>query len=141
MAKTTSGALPPITSKDPIRAQGRKLVAVTDLPAGGVVEVATDAHGTLAVGLSDGEPFATSNVCRHQFAKLGRGWVDADGRLVCPWHRAAYDVATGEMVHGPQGKVFGFAPFSATVKAAANAVKCLDSHPVEMRAGAIWLTA
>ena len=66
---------------------------------GGVVK----AVGDFAVGLSHGQPFAVSRRCRHLGADLAGGHVDAEGRLVCPWHASAYDVATGRMVRGPQG--------------------------------------
>ncbi len=130
--------IPEVTHDTVLQAQGDRLVAVTDLPADGVVEVRTEAHGVLAVGLADGQPFAVSNVCRHQFAKLGRGQV-RDGCLECPWHRARYDVRTGEMVRGPQGRIFGFGPYSKTVQAAANAGFKLKSFPVAVRDGAIVL--
>ena len=97
--------LPEVTHAVVIEARGDRLVAVADLPAGGVAEVRTEAHGVLAVGVADSRPFAVSNVCRHQFAKLGRGQV-RDGCLECPWHRARYDPRTGEMVRGPQGRIF-----------------------------------
>ena len=131
-------AVPELRTKDPVRAEGDRLVAVADLPASGVTEVETEAHGTLAVGLADGEPFAVSNVCRHQFAKLGQGQI-RDGCLECPWHRARYDVRTGEMVSGPKGRIFGFPPYAAAIKGYANAVAKLGRHPVELRDGAIWL--
>jgi nitrite reductase/ring-hydroxylating ferredoxin subunit len=47
--------------------------------------------------------FAVSRRCRHQLADLSEGSIDADGCLVCPWHRSRYDVRTGEMVEGPRG--------------------------------------
>jgi len=131
--------LPPVFTRDPVRAQGARLIGVSALPAGGVVEVETDAHGTLAVGLADGEPFAVSNVCRHQFGKLGQGQI-RDGCLECPWHRARYDVRTGQMLRGPQGRIFGFGPYSRTVQAVSNTAIPLAVHPVELRDGAIWLT-
>jgi nitrite reductase/ring-hydroxylating ferredoxin subunit len=34
---------------------------------------------------------------------LAGGSIDESGCLVCPWHRSAYDVGTGQMVRGPQG--------------------------------------
>ena len=126
---------------DPIKAQGDRLVAIDDLPPTNVAEVETEEHGTLAVGLAEGEPFAGSNVCRHQFAKLGRGRVTEDGCLECPWHRSRYDVATGAMVEGPKGRIFGFPPYSAAVKAVNNAAIKLTSYEVELRDGAIWLRA
>jgi 3-phenylpropionate/trans-cinnamate dioxygenase ferredoxin component len=59
--------------------------------------------GQWAVGRSQGEVFAVSRRCRHQFADLADGTVDADGCLVCPWHQSRYDVRTGAMVSGPKG--------------------------------------
>ena len=59
--------------------------------------------GPWAVGNRDGELFAVSRRCRHQLGDLSEGTVDADGCLVCPWHQARYDVATGAMVEGPRG--------------------------------------
>ncbi|SDH05940.1 Rieske [2Fe-2S] domain-containing protein [Klenkia brasiliensis] len=43
--------------------------------------------------------------CRHQLADLSAGSVDADGCLVCPWHRSRHDVRSGEMVDGPRGSL------------------------------------
>jgi 3-phenylpropionate/trans-cinnamate dioxygenase ferredoxin subunit len=131
-------SVPELKTKDPVDAQGDRLVAVADLPPSGVVEVETEQHGTLAVGIADGVPFAVSNVCRHQFAKLGQGQV-REGCLECPWHRARYDVTTGEMVSGPKGRIFGFGPYSRTVQAAANTVAKLHRFDVELRDGVIVL--
>lgn len=60
------------------------------------------AVGSYAVG-NNGEYFAVSRRCRHLRADLAGGSIDADGCLVCPWHQAKYDVASGRMVRGPQG--------------------------------------
>ncbi len=131
--------MPEVTHGDVVEAQGARLIAVADLPAGGVAEVRTEAHGVLAVGVAVGRPFAVSNVCRHQFAKLGRGQV-REGCLECPWHRVRYDVATGEMVSGPKGRIFGFGPYSKTVQTAANAAFKLKTFPVAVVDGVIVLT-
>ncbi len=116
---------------------GQRLVARSELGPEDVTTVKT-AKGTLAVGISKGRPFAVSNVCRHQFGKLGRGRV-ADGCLECPWHRARYDVRTGVMLEGPKGRIFGFKPYSKTVQTVANRAFRLRSLPVTLRDGAIWL--
>lgn len=92
-------------------------------------------HGTLAVGISGGEPFAVSNRCRHLLASLGEGEVADDGCLECPWHGARYDVATGKMTRGPQG---AFKPLAGVVKSTAGNV-ALKTFPVELREGSIWL--
>ncbi len=59
--------------------------------------------GPYAVGNAGGELFAVSRRCRHLGADLATGSLDAEDRLVCPWHRSSYDVRTGRMVRGPQG--------------------------------------
>ncbi len=103
-----------------------------------MVEVETRDHGTLAVGLADGVPFAVSNVCRHQFAKLGQGQV-REGCLECPWHRARYDVRTGTMTSGPKGRIFGFPPYAKFIKTYTNGIAKLRVFDVELRDGAICL--
>jgi nitrite reductase/ring-hydroxylating ferredoxin subunit len=112
-----------------------RLVAVDDLGDSHVVVVDDTPHGALAVGISEGKPFAVSNRCRHLFAPLGKGHVTDDGCLECPWHGARYDVDTGAMVRGPQG---AFKPLAGAVKATTGA-RSLKTYPVELREGAIWL--
>lgn len=114
-----------------------RLVAVDDLGESQVVVVEDTPHGALAVGISEGKPFAVSNKCRHLFASLGKGKVDKDGCLECPSHRALYDVQSGKMVRGPQG---AFKPLAGAVKSTAGARK-LKTYPVELRDDAIWLVA
>jgi nitrite reductase/ring-hydroxylating ferredoxin subunit len=55
------------------------------------------------VGNAGGELFAVSRRCRHLGADLANGSIDREGCLVCPWHGARFDVATGRMRRGPQG--------------------------------------
>jgi nitrite reductase/ring-hydroxylating ferredoxin subunit len=115
-------------------AAGTQLIAVEDLGESGVAVVESP-HGTLAVGMSGGEPFAVSNRCRHLFASLGKGTVADDGCLECPAHHARYDVQTGKMVRGPQGV---FKPVAGVVKGTMGA-RSLKTYPVAVRDGAIWL--
>lgn len=115
-------------------ATATRLTAVEDLGDGQVTVVDT-VHGALAVGLSDGEPFAVSNRCRHLLASLGEGHVAEDGCLECPWHAARYDVRTGAMTRGPQGV---FRPLAGVVRGTLGA-RALKTYPVELRDGAIWL--
>lgn len=131
--------IPEVVHDKVVQAQGSRLIAVADLPADGVIEVRTEAHGVLAVGIADGVPFAVSNLCRHQFAKLGQGQV-RDGCLECPWHRARYDVRDGTMVQGPQGRIFGFSPYSKAIQGYTNAAFKLKTFAVALRDGAIVLT-
>jgi 3-phenylpropionate/trans-cinnamate dioxygenase ferredoxin component len=112
-----------------------RLVAVDQLGASQVTVVEGTSHGAIAVGISEGKPFAVSNRCRHLFASLGEGEVTSDGCLQCPWHAARYDVVSGKMVRGPQG---AFKPLAGAIKATTGAIP-LKTFPVELRDGAIWL--
>jgi nitrite reductase/ring-hydroxylating ferredoxin subunit len=112
-----------------------RLVAVDDLGASQVTVVEDTPHGTIAVGISAGKPFAVSNRCRHLFASLGEGQVTSEGCLQCPWHASRYDVETGRMVRGPQG---AYKPLAGVIKATAGSIP-LKRFPVELRDGAIWL--
>jgi 3-phenylpropionate/trans-cinnamate dioxygenase ferredoxin component len=134
----TGSPFPPVSHDHPVIADGPRLVSLELLGERQVVEVRTEEHGTLAVGMANGEPFAVGNVCRHQGAKLGRGRVTPEGCLECPWHRAHFDVHTGRMVDGPKGRIFGFKPYSAAVRGFGEIAR-LARHPVELRNGAIWL--
>jgi nitrite reductase/ring-hydroxylating ferredoxin subunit len=136
----TGGPFPPLTNDNPLSAEGRRLLHLDQLGERRVVEVRTEQHGVLAVGqLPDGKPFAVSNLCRHQGAKLGRGRVTDDGCLQCPWHRADYDVSSGSMRNGPKGRIFGFTPYSSAIKMFGNVAR-LRRFPVEIHDGAVWLT-
>ena len=112
-----------------------RLAAVADLGDSQVTVVEDTPHGTLAVGISGGKPFAVSNRCRHLFASLGEGHVTEEGCLECPWHASRYDVGNGMMVRGPQG---AFKPLAGVVKATTGAIP-LKTFPVELRDDAIWL--
>ena len=72
-------------------------------PAAELVPGSVRGAGPYAVGNADGELFAVTRRCRHLRADLAGGSIDDGGCLVCPWHGAKYDVATGQMTLGPQG--------------------------------------
>jgi nitrite reductase/ring-hydroxylating ferredoxin subunit len=44
--------------------------------------------------------FALSNICPHANAKLGDGFCDHEGKVICPLHRYKFDLKTGR---GDQG--------------------------------------
>ena len=110
--------------------------ARSELGRTGVVSVETPV-GRLAVGISNGRPFAVSDTCRHLFASLGEGRVLRDGCLQCPWHRSRYDVTTGRMVRGPQGLLF--LSVREIVRAYTNLLFPLKTYPVVDRGGVLHL--
>lgn len=120
-------------------ARGRtlhRLVARSELGRTGVVSTETPV-GRLAVGISNGRPFAVSDTCRHLFASLGEGRVLRDGCLQCPWHRSRYDVISGKMVRGPQGLLF--LSVREIVRAYTNLLFPLKVYRVVERAGVLYL--
>ncbi|KAI0316418.1 flavoprotein [Amylostereum chailletii] len=44
---------------------------------------------------------ATSAFCTHYGAPLAKGVLTADGRVVCPWHGACFNVCTGDIEDAP----------------------------------------
>lgn len=82
-----------------------------ELQAGDVVGA-----GGYAVGDAAGRRFAVTRRCRHLRADLADGSIDDDGCLVCPWHGAVYDVATGRMTRGPQGAFAKVPGLGAAIK-------------------------
>jgi len=74
-------------------------IPVEPVPAPGQVVRA----GPIAVANLGGTLHAVDRLCRHQGGDLGRGRLDGQGCLVCPWHFSAYDLTDGRMVRGPRG--------------------------------------
>ena len=63
--------------------------------------------------------FAFAATCPHQTTKLCEGWLDAQGRVVCPMHKYRFDPANGRNTSGEGYK--------------------LKTYPVEIREGSIYI--
>lgn len=79
---------------------GRVLACKRDeLPNGKVKYLQIDGNEILLANV-DGTYYAVSDICNHAGANLHEGKID--GRYItCPWHRAVWDVTTGELVQFP----------------------------------------
>jgi 3-phenylpropionate/trans-cinnamate dioxygenase ferredoxin component len=75
------------------------VATMKDLPPGSAcaVEVAGRAIGLFNV---DGVIYAIDNICTHDSAPLSEGVV-SDGCVVCPWHGAQFELATGQALTPP----------------------------------------
>jgi nitrite reductase/ring-hydroxylating ferredoxin subunit len=73
---------------------------------------------TLCLVNADGKLFATSATCPHAGADLSKGWCE-NGKLICPFHRFAYDLETGKGNPGQNDFVY--------------------TYPVESRADGIYI--
>lgn len=71
----------------------------TDVRENEVIGVVVEGQHVALYKLN-GEVFATSDVCSHQFALLSDGFVEGDC-IECPLHAAQFDIRTGKAVCGP----------------------------------------
>jgi len=49
--------------------------------------------------------FAIADLCPHQGASLGAGFLDEDGTVTCPWHAWRFSVCDGTWCDNPRLKV------------------------------------
>jgi nitrite reductase/ring-hydroxylating ferredoxin subunit len=90
---------------------------VTEIPDEGVIAVNVSGQ-PIALAKSDGKIFAVDNRCPHMGYPLNRGSVH-DGILICHWHNAMFDLASGCTFH----------PFADDV----------EPYPVEVRDGKVYV--
>jgi len=80
-----------------------KSIAVLDaseLKDGQMKEVAFE-DGKVLLSKLGSEIHATSAFCTHYGAPLAKGVLTNDGRVVCPWHGACFNVCTGDIEDAP----------------------------------------
>ncbi|WP_459618812.1 non-heme iron oxygenase ferredoxin subunit [Bordetella sp. 2513F-2] len=54
----------------------------------------------LALYRSEGEFYASDNICTHAYALLSDGYLE-DGCIECPLHQARFDIKTGRALCAP----------------------------------------
>lgn len=59
------------------------------------------AGGKVLLSKIKGQVYATSAFCTHYGAPLEKGVLSQDGRVVCPWHGACFNVCTGDIEDSP----------------------------------------
>ncbi|WWC58706.1 uncharacterized protein I303_101250 [Kwoniella dejecticola CBS 10117] len=70
-------------------------------------------EGKVLLSKIKGKICATSAFCTHYGAPLEKGVISHDGRVVCPWHGACFNVCTGDIEDAPG--LDSLWKFSATV--------------------------
>ena len=94
-----------------------KCAEVADIPEEGVIALNVAGH-SIALAKSNGKIFAVDNRCPHMGYPLNRGSVQ-DGILICHWHHAMFDLASGCTFH----------PFADDVQA----------YPIDVREGSVYV--
>ena len=76
-----------------------KLANTDELAPGELVCITVGDKGILLVN-SDGNFYATDEMCTHEDARLCTGFVK-EGYVKCPLHGSRFKVTTGELLDGP----------------------------------------
>ncbi|CAE7206097.1 unnamed protein product [Rhizoctonia solani] len=72
----------------------------SELADGQLKQVEFDGGHVLLSKIGD-KIFATSAFCTHYGAPLAKGVLTKDGRVVCPWHGACFQVCSGDIEDAP----------------------------------------
>lgn len=72
----------------------------SELPKQGTVMEVKVAKKMICLGRLKEGLFALDNKCPHASGKLGQGWCDENGNVVCPHHRYTFDPRTGKNTSG-----------------------------------------
>jgi len=75
-----------------------RAAARSDLAEGEVIGVEV-AGNSIALYETEGQLFATDNICTHAYACLSDGWLD--GEVICPLHAARFDIRSGKVLDPP----------------------------------------
>ena len=74
-----------------------RVANATDIPVGTMKPCKANGDSLLVFHLEDGF-YATQSTCTHVFAPLTRGKLVDGCKIQCPFHRAQFDVRSGEVV-------------------------------------------
>ncbi|MBE9042214.1 Rieske (2Fe-2S) protein [Oscillatoriales cyanobacterium LEGE 11467] len=104
-----------------------------NLEAGGRQVVKIGDRKILLVDL-DGKICAVNNACPHLKLPLKKGKITPDGAIVCPFHRSAFDLCTGEV------KTWSpFPPVVGNLLGKISAEKTLEVFPTRIESDSIWV--
>ena len=76
-----------------------RVCALADVPPGNCFRAEIEDEDILLVNV-DGDLYACSNICSHDYAVLHEGELEGE-QIICPLHLARFDARTGEALSPP----------------------------------------
>ncbi len=110
-----------------------KVLPVDTLSEGEKKVVKVGSRSVLLVNHS-GQFYAVDSICPHLKLSLKKGKVTPEGEIVCPWHRSAFNLCTGNVASWTPwppgvGKILGMV----------SSEKALPVFPTRVEEGSIWV--
>jgi 3-phenylpropionate/trans-cinnamate dioxygenase ferredoxin component len=108
----------------------QKVCRADEIAVGEKKAVTVGGTGMVVYHLADGF-YATQSTCTHLFAPLARGKIVDDCRIQCPFHRARFDIRTGEVVD------WANFPPGVQLLNVLRSEKALKTYPVRVTGGSV----
>ncbi len=105
----------------------------SELPIGSLKAVKAGDTKLVVYHLEDGF-YATQHSCTHVFAPLGRGKIVETCQVQCPFHRARFDIRTGEVIE------WANFPPGVQLLNVVRGEKALKTYPVTVKNGEVRVT-
>jgi len=110
-----------------------KVIAADALQPGGR-EVVKVGEIKILVLNHEGKFYAMADACPHLKLSMKKGKITPDGAIVCPWHRSAFDLCSGEVKEWTP-----FPPIVGKVMGKLSPEKTLPTFPTRVEEGSIWV--
>ncbi|NES82707.1 MAG: Rieske (2Fe-2S) protein [Moorea sp. SIO2B7] len=111
-----------------------KVLSADALPSGAKQVVKVEKQSILVIN-HDGQIYAVSNSCPHLNLPLKKGKITEDCAIVCPFHRSAFDLKSGNVKE--------WSPFPPVIGNFLGMVKketTLPVFPTRVEEGSIWVS-
>lgn len=110
-----------------------KVLSQAELPVGGRQVIKVGSRNILLLNRA-GQLYAIDNACPHLKLPLQKGKITENGEIVCPWHRSAFDLATGSV------KAWcTWPPLMGKVMGAISQESAASVFPVRVEEESIWI--
>ncbi|MFH7025592.1 MAG: Rieske (2Fe-2S) protein [Heteroscytonema crispum UTEX LB 1556] len=111
-----------------------KVLSQDELPADGRKVVKVEQRAILLLNHNN-QIYAVENSCPHLKLPMRKGKLTDDGAIVCPFHRSAFDLCTGEVKDWSP-----FPPGIGKMMGMMAKQKALSVFPTRVEEGSIWVS-